>query len=133
MPALVAVGIAVLLLGGCGGGDEAPAVESPDLGSADAEAARSCLREAGLEVLGGRSSPTDRDAPDVELITSVNGNQVFVAFYRDNHEAARREGEVRKNAADFGGAVRRQGSVTIVWAKPPTADSKETVEACAFV
>lgn len=132
MRPLLAAGIAVLLLGGCGGGDDSTAIESPELGSSEAEEARACLRDAGFDVLGGRSSPTDRDAPDVELTMSVDGNQVFVAFYRDDREAAGREPAVRQNAADFGGLVERQGSVTIVWAEPPASDSRETVKACAF-
>ena len=132
MRAVLVAGFALLLLGGCNGDDEPPPVESPDLRSPRAQEIRTCLREAGFEVLGGRSSPSDRDAPDVELTTSVNGIPVFVAIYRDSAEAARREVEVRRNAEQFGGQVDRQGSVTIVWAEPPATDSQEPVERCVF-
>jgi len=133
MRAITAVGIAFLLLAGCGGGDEeSQAVESPDLASPRAERIRACLTDAGMDVLGGRSSPSDRDAPDVELITSIGGSQLFIAIYRTSAEAAKREVEIQTNSDRFGGQVDREGSVTVVWASPPAAGSGETIEQCAF-
>ena len=63
---------------------------------------------------------------------SVDGGQVFIAFYRDSAEAARREPEIRRNAEDFNGVVTRQGSVTIVWSKPPSPDDEGIIEGCAY-
>jgi hypothetical protein len=129
---LLVAGAALLLLGGCGGDDDPVVPRQPDLGSAAAEAARTCLGEAGLEVLGGSSDPGDRDAPDIELTAPLDGGQLFVAFYADAGEAAAAESAIRGNAADFGGVVERRGSTTIVWSEPPSADSRETVVGCVF-
>ena len=128
----LAASLTVVLLGGCGDEDRPSASDSPDLGSSKAEQARACLTEQGFEVQGGRSSPTDRDAPDVELTLSLDGQPVFIAFYATSGEAARKESEVRKSAADFGGSVERRDSVTIVWPPPPATPARETVEQCAF-
>jgi hypothetical protein len=129
---LIALGIGVFLLGGCGADDRAGGAEVPELGSAAAEQAWTCLEDEGFDVLGGRSGPSDRDAPDVELTFSDGAEQVFIGFYGDDREAARREPAIRKGARDFGGRVERRGSVTIVWGGESAADSRERVEACAF-
>jgi hypothetical protein len=102
-----------------------------DLGSPAAEEARGCLEAAGFDVLGGRSDPTDRDAPDVELTFAADGDQVFIAFYRDSEEAAQAEPAIRSDArSDW--LVERRESVTIVWTGSPDPDSRATVEGCAF-
>ena len=120
------------LLSGCGDDGESDVSEVPDLRNEAAEEAFACLEAEGYDVLGFRSKPSDRDAPDVELTFPFGGSAVFVAYYASEAEAAKREPEVRRNAEDFSGTVERRGSVTIILAGSADKDDKVTIENCVF-
>jgi hypothetical protein len=124
----------LVLLGGCGGGDDTTSTESAGsdaLASARVEEARACLAKAGFEVVGGVSDPVADNAPDAELVLSVGNDQVFVAFYRDSETAAEGEERVRETIGSTG-LIDREGSVTVIWGTKPDAGDRVAVAGCAF-
>jgi hypothetical protein len=96
--------------------------------------ARECLTAEGFQVTSGRRSPSDRNAPDTELIASNNGRpSAFIAFYDDLARAERYEPAIRKNARRFNGRVERRGRVTVIWVRQPRGDDGHTaVQECVF-
>jgi hypothetical protein len=90
---------------------------------------RTCLTSKGLRVTGGPVFPQQgSNSADGELITEG----AFIAFYIDQHKAARLEPEVKQNATRFGGQVVRNGAVTVLWIHPPASGLRNAVSGCAF-
>jgi hypothetical protein len=115
---------------GCGG-DTSVDSNTPDLGRARVEHARSCLADAGFFVLGGPRPKGDRNAPDFELTVQLRGPDspvgAFVAFYRREGRAAKLEPEIRRNGKRFNGVVERRGAVTVVWTEKPPPKTRNKV------
>jgi hypothetical protein len=120
------------LVAGCGADDEPNVDDVPDLRNEAAEEAFACLEGEGYDVIGFRSEPSDRDAPDIELTLSLGSGQAFVAYYASVAEAAKREPELHRNAEDFAGTVLRRGSVAIVIGGHAEDDDRTTIENCVF-
>jgi hypothetical protein len=116
------------LLAGCGDGGS----DAPDLGSPAAEEAWTCLEEEGFDVVGGRSEPNDRDAPEVELTVRSGNVPIFVAYYESEEEAKRRERGLFEAVAPQQGTVLVRGSVAVVTGGLPEAEDKAAVEGCVF-
>lgn len=122
--ALLAIGVAA-----CGGG--------PDRHdkNADANEAGPCLRKEGARVTGdpkARPQPGDTDAPDHELIASLQDTSAFIAFYDSEARAKALEPGIRKNAERFKGVVVRDQNTTVIYTKKPSDDFREKVEGCVF-
>ena len=125
--ATLAIALALALVA-CGDDDS----DVPDLGITAAEEAWECLEDEGYPVVGGRSKPTDGDAPDVELVVRSGDVPVFVAYYESEAEAERREPQLVKNVAAHEGSVLRRGSVAIVTAGLADAEDTAAVQGCVF-
>jgi hypothetical protein len=111
--AAVAVISAFGWLGACNESEEPTSVR----------AVQKCLKDEGLDVLGGKPGPDDEDAPDRgELITSG----AFVAFYSSSDRAEELAAEVRQEAEQHG-EVARYDDVTVVYLRNA---NRETIENC---
>lgn len=131
-PASLVVLVVAFLIGGCRG-DEAQTSSAPTpLGMHGAELARSCLDDAGFDVVGGPRPQGDKNAPDVELIVQKPGPGAFPAFYKKLDRAKRYEPALKRNARRFKGSVVRNGSVSVVWVHAPTSTVRKQVQGCAF-
>src|SRR5438045_132455 len=128
----VAMAIVFALIG-CGGGSASGPgpPPAPDLGLPRADKARTCLSKAGFHVVGGPRSPSDRNAPEVELVLNGPGADAFLGFYKRAERARRYESQLGRNARRFNGSVERRGRVSIVWVHKPRVEAGR-VEACVF-
>ena len=119
--------LAIALTGGCGdgGGDGFPA----DARSTTPPVARACLEREGFSVVTARRQPSDRDAPDVELVVSGRAG-AFLAFYDELARAEQLDPELRENAERFDGDVERIDRVTIIFTKKPSDAVRDAVRGC---
>jgi hypothetical protein len=95
----------------------------------------SCLTRQGFRVSGGPSlgEPHRRPETPIGELVIQNGNApILVGYYQDSRIAQQFEPTAIRNVRRVGGQVQRRDAVIVVWARPPTSQQRNTVDACAF-
>jgi hypothetical protein len=138
--------VLVWMLGGCGGGDNAPAARTATTApttaattTTAAPAARrsridrvsGCLTNLGYMLTGGAPQVGDRDAPDYEIILHSPRGGAFIGFYKNESRAKRLATQLRSSAKRTrGAAVERHGTINIVWVDLAGSAARDGVRAC---
>jgi hypothetical protein len=95
-----------------------------------------CLDRDGLTVRGGPFfNANPKRVPIGELVllgAKPPALSAFIAFYTSARVARRAVPAIRKRLEGTAGSLRRDGSVTVIWATPPAAAMTATTYGCAF-
>lgn len=96
------------------------------------ESAQACLTSHSVRAIGNAVLPplASANSPDGELIAGYPPNEALIAFYRSVEKAQRLEPAVLRNARRLRAQVKRSGTVTVFWLRPPTATLRRAVQAC---
>lgn len=141
--------LAVLVLAGCGGNDDAgddgtnaatatstapaPTTTTPRTPVSSArDRISSCLTGLGYRLTGGASqNASDPDSADYQIVMDSPRGGGYIGFYKNAARAARVLRQLRKNATKFAGAaVERHGAVNIVWVDMPDKAARTDARAC---
>ena len=76
--------------------------------------------------------PQGPNSPNGELIVGNGHGGAFIAFYTNPGRAKQLEPEIIQNARHLGGQVERQGTVTVLWIRPPTSRLRGSLHACGL-
>lgn len=136
--------VAMLLLAGCGGGDDAArpastASTTPQLTRTAPQATprdriSSCLTGLGYRLTGGATGSSDTDTADYQIVFEGPRGGGYIGFYKSATRAARVVKQLRQNATRFSGAAaERHGAVNIVWVDLPARAARASVRSCLTV
>ena len=100
--------------------------------TASIESAQVCLTSHSVRAIGNAVLPAvaSANSPDGELIAGYLPKGALIAFYRNIAKAQRLEAAVLRNARRLRAQVRRSGTVTIFWLRPPNAKLRHAVRGC---
>ena len=100
--------------------------------TASIESTQACLTSRSVRTIGNAVLPplASANGPDGELIAGYLPNGALIAFYRDIAKAQRLASAVLRNARRLRAQLKRSGTVTIFWVRPPTATLRRAVQRC---
>ncbi len=100
--------------------------------TASIESTQACLTSHSVRTIGNAMLPplANANSPDGELIAGYLPNGALIAFYRDIAKAQQLAPAVLRNARRLRAQVKRSGTVTIFWLRPPTATLRHAVQGC---
>lgn len=100
--------------------------------TATIESAQACLASPSVRAIGNAILPplANANSPAGELIAGYLPNGALIAFYRTTEKAQRLEPPALRNGRRLRAQVRRSGTATVFWWRPPTAALRRAVQVC---